>query len=271
VFELPGLSTQSYRWKPNFNIEEFHYWTKSMWQISQFKRAILTLAVPFMLFAGVSDANAAEITTPKMKWQGGQLAAICDDPAGICYTVEMPKHMSNVEGIYPAPIIRDARASWVARSKYELFVCAVVLNSPRVACTKINSNPFPAAYADLRMKYSPSGKTRISVAGRGTAAGHALLIAAETGINLQYAHAVGHLQRTIDALTLIDAPFTGRMRVYDPRTPGDPPEEGCKWQNGGWMCPGPKPYDDCIPVAGPKWFCRIASEIPEPEPEADPE
>jgi hypothetical protein len=271
VFELPGLSTQSYRWKPNFNIEKFHYWTKSMWQISQFKRAIRTLAVPFVLFAGVSSAHAAEITTPKMKWQGGQLAAICDGPAGLCYTVEMPKHMGNVEGIYPAPIIRDARASWVARSKYELFVCAVVVNSPRVACTKIESNPFPAAYADLRMKYSPSGKTRIAVVNKGTAVGHPSLIAAEKEINLQYAHAVVLLQRMIDARTLIDAPFTGRMSVYDPRTPGDPPEEGCKWENDGWMCPGPKPYDDCVPVAGPKWFCRIASEVPEPEPDAAPE
>lgn len=236
-----------------------------MWQTSQFKRAIRTLAVPFMLLAGVGNAHAAEITTPKMKWQGGQLAAICDDPAGICHAVEMPKYMGNVEGIYPAPIIRDARASWVARTKYELFVCAVVVNSPRVICTKIDSDPFPAAFADLRMKYSPSGKTRIAVTGRGTAAGHALLIGAETHINRQYADAVSHLQRMIDALTLIDAPFTGRMTVYDPRTPGDPPEEGCKWQNDGWMCTGPKPYDDCIQVAGPKWFCRIASEIPEPE------
>lgn len=236
-----------------------------MWQIIHFKRALRTLAVPFILFAGVSNIHAADFTTPKMKWQGGTAAAICDDPAGICYTVEMPKNMANIEGIYPAPIIRNARASWVARSKYELFVCAVVLNSPRVACTKIDTEPFPARYADLRMKYSSSGKTRIAVVGRGAAAGNARLIIAEKGINLEYAVAVAKLQGMINALTQVDDAYAGRMPVYDPGAPGTPPEEECKWQNGGWTCSGPKPYDDCIRVAGPKWFCRIASEIPEPE------
>jgi len=237
-----------------------------MWQISQFKMAIRTLAAPLILFAGVGNAHAVDITTPKMKWQGGQLAAICDDPEGICFTVEMPKYIGNVEGIYPAPIIRNARASWVARSKYELFVCAVVVNSPRVACTKIGSDSFPAAYADLRMKYSLSGKTRIAVLGRGSAAaGHALLINAEKEINRQYAPAVAKLQGIIEALTHVDAPYAGRMTVYDPRVHGDPPEEGCKWQINGWMCPAPKPYDDCIPAAGAKWFCKIDGEIPEPE------
>jgi len=241
-----------------------------MWQISQFKRAIRTLTVPFALCAGVSNVHAADITTPKMQWQGGQLAAVCDGPAGVCYTVEMPKRTGNVEGIYPAPIIKNARASWVARSKFELFVCAVVVDTPRVTCTRINSDPFPAEYADLRMKYTPSGKTRIAVVGRGAAAGHASLMNAEKEINLQYAPAVAQLQRMIDALTLVDTPFNGRMVPYDPRIPVAPPEEGCTFQNDGWMCTGPRPYDDCVQAAESTWSCKSAGGIPDPEPESDP-
>jgi hypothetical protein len=115
------------------------------------------------------------------------------------------------------------------------------------------------------MKYSPLGKTRIAVAGRGIAPRDALLMNTEKEINLQYAYAVVKLQGMIDALTRVDAPYAGRMTVYDPLTPGDPPEEGCSWHIDGWMCQGPRPYDDCIPTAGAKWFCKIANEIPEPE------
>jgi len=236
-----------------------------MWQVRLFKRGVGTLAALFIIFAAGSTAQAVEVATPKMKWQGGQIAAICDGPEDVCFSVELPKYIGNIEGIYPAPIIGDARASWVARSKYELFVCAVVVNSPRVACAKINSDPFPVAYADLRMKYSLSGSTRIAVVGRGVASGSGLLITAEREINRHYADAVVKLKGMIDALTQVGTPYTGRVTIYDPHVHGDPPEEGCKWQTDGWLCPTPKPFDNCIPAQSAKWFCRITADLPEAE------
>jgi len=101
----------------------------------------------------------------KYSGHGGQFAAICDGPDVSCSAVKMPKQLGKVEAIYPGPIIKNARASWIARSKFEMLVCAVVQNTAKVACARMSDEAFPAEYASMVVKYSPTGQTRIAVNG----------------------------------------------------------------------------------------------------------
>lgn len=189
-----------------------------------------------------------------------------------CTAVKMPKRLGKVEAIYPGPIIKNARASWIARSKFETFLCAAVLGRSQVACALVSPESFPSQHAYLRVLYTPNGRTRLAVTGKGSAARNILLSNMQARMNQGFKKAKELLQGEIDAVTFSSYSFSDSISVCDQTDPGPPPEEGCEWQDGGWSCPGPKPQDDCTLVAGPMWQCPVIGhpDPPDPDPVPDP-
>ena len=87
--------------------------------------------------------NSSPYAGPKFHRLEGQFLAICDTEKKLCSRVKMPKSLGKVEKIFPGPFLGNTKASWIAFSKFDSFLCALIPNSLKVVCAKMDAGPLP--------------------------------------------------------------------------------------------------------------------------------
>jgi hypothetical protein len=221
----------------------------------------------------LAHAENVETKWTKLRWREAQkqFVSVCYGPNQHCSPVKMPKRLGLVKRVYTGPIVKNTRASWLAISEHETFVCAVVLNSVKVACAKIANEMLPYSLVVIRIKYTPAGQTRIALRPATELVDSLLVKDLERKFNQSYSKSVAILQGEVDAVTFMGSSFSSTMSVCDQNGPGPAPQPECELQDGAWACPGPKPYDECTIAPGPIWACPVVGDRPDPDPDPDPE
>ena len=168
----------------------------------------------------------------------------------------MPKTLGKIEQIFAGPMVERAEASWIALSKFESFICAVVQNT-KVVCARIPEGAFPAEYLDLHVKLTPQGRPWISSVPKNMNASSVDAADVTKRFNRAFKETATVLQGEVDAAVSPSYQFATTMSVCD--SGNDPKPD-----------PGPQPHPDCyLNDDGSMWECPVVGH-PDPVPDPDP-
>lgn len=233
-----------------------------------FFRRVTFACVAVFLHSITPLVNAAEIDVagggeaaklyegPKIKWARGQYLSVCDQFSQRCKSLKQPKALGNVEQMFPGPIIERAEASWIAISRFDTYVCALLQGTTKVVCAKLAAQAFPIDYAALRVQVNSKGSVRLAVKPNQASLNSKDLSDYAIDLNRAFKETVVLLQGEIDAAISPSYTFASTMSVCD-KPPGPPPHPDCSWTGEMWSCPNVGEMPD--------------PEIPPPPPLPDPE
>jgi hypothetical protein len=213
--------------------------------------------------SGIAPYVAAHYGAETINWQEGQFINLCTPHNGKCQSVKMPRTLGKVERVLEGPFISSARASWLAFTKFETFVCAALKMRTTVVCARTESNSFPIESVDFRVGVTPDNRTRISLIGKKVETDNDKLAKLSGPFKRAVWESANILQGEVDMMAAGTSSFSSSLAICDkdPRHPGPAPHPDCEIvEEGGtymWSCPvigmPPAPGPD-----DPVW--------PEPEP-----
>lgn len=236
------------------------------------RRRTLLAGLMVVLHAGAAHAAqqdarparpfvASQYGIETVAWEKGQFVNLCNGASGRCQSVKMPKTLGKVESVVEGPLVASARASWIASTKFESFVCAALKGRTTVACARIDGMPPARGTAAIAVRITADNKTRVAfeAASKAGIDGAALKQASTTFAQALW-NAAYVLQGEVDQAAAGMSSFASSLAICDkdPRYPGPPPHPDCELVEEGdvymWSCS----------IPGTPW-------PPEPPPMPEPE
>ena len=178
-----------------------------------------------------------------IKWDKGQFINVCRPQDGKCQAVKMPKTLGKVEHVLDGPFISSARASWLAFTKFETYVCAALKMRTTVICARIISEPFPLESVNAAIQITHDNKTRLVLSAKNAGANQSKLADFNASFRKAAWQATYILQGEVDVLAAGTSSFMSSLSICDkdPRYPGPPPSPDCELVDEGgvymWSCP----------------------------------
>lgn len=207
-----------------------------------------------------STYDASRYGGENLRWRQGQYLDLCWKGKATCTGIKSPKKLGKIDLVLPAPIIRRVRASWLAASKFDSFVCAALKGSATVACAKVAAEPLPLRHAYVDFEISTDNRLRLLITPKHPGIDSAQLALISRQFSKAFWEAARVLQGEADYGATSLSPFTSALSVCE-QAPNDP---------------GPQPHPDCVLVTEDgvqMWSCTIKGDLPpeDPPPPGDPD